>query len=285
LVLATAQLGLDAEVTEQVSATLVFLYEEDETDPPEVDEAYVGYTRSGWFGRFGRQYVPFGEYPSHFISDPLTLELGETRETAVLLGFESDLFALSGFLFNGDAEKVDDDGDPEEDHVKDWGVSAKMMPNAHLELGASFLSDLADTDADLGSEYHDRVSGWSAFAMAYFGPFNMSGEVLGAMGSFDDADLDADGDGSGDRPLAWNLELAWEALENVEVAARLEGSREFSGEPELQYGGDISWEPWKHVSVSLEYLHGEFDESFGVDEDGRRLDSRDLITAQLAVEF
>ncbi|MBE0618372.1 MAG: LbtU family siderophore porin [Proteobacteria bacterium] len=285
LVLATAQLGFQAAVTEHISATLVFLFEEDETDPPEVDEGYVGYARSGWIGRFGRQYVPFGEYPSHFISDPLTLELGETRETAILLGYEHELFSLSAFLFNGDAEKVNGAGEPEDDHLKDWGVSAKVMPTDFLELGASLLSDLADTDAALVSECQDRVPGWSAFVVAVLDPIELSGEILGAVDSFDAADLDADEDGSGDRPLAWNLELAWDVMENVEIAARLEGSRELAGAPELQCGATVSWGPWEYVSLSLEYLHGEFDEDFGVDEDDRALGSRDLFTSQLAVEF
>jgi hypothetical protein len=285
LVLATAQLGFEAVITEHLSAALVFLFEEDETDPPEVDEVYVAYSRAGWFSRLGQQYVPFGEYPSHFISDPLTLELGETRETALLVGYQHELFSVSAFAFNGDAERVDGGGDPEEDHLKDWGLSAKVLPAAFLELGVSFLSDLADTDTELAGEYRDRVAGWSAFALARFAPVEVSGEVLGAVGSFDAADLDGDGDGSGDRPLAWNVELAWDLWEAVELATRLEGSRELAGAPQLQYGANASWEPWEHVSVSVEYLHGKFDDDFGVGEDDRKLDSRDLFTTRLAVEF
>ncbi|GAB4280393.1 MAG: hypothetical protein Kow0092_36050 [Deferrisomatales bacterium] len=48
----------------------------------------------------------------------------------------------------------------------------------------------------------------------------------------------------------------------------------------MQYGGAVSWGAMEGVSVSVEYLHGEYDEGFGGD-----LDSRDLVTAQLAVEF
>jgi len=69
------------------------------------------------------------------------------------------------------------------------------------------------------------------------------------------------------------------------VAARVEGSRELAGQPELQYGVAVSWGVMEGVSVSAEYLHGEYDEDFGADEDGNVLDSRDLVTAQLSVEF
>ena len=287
LVVSTAQLGFEAEVNDNVGATLILLFEEDETEPIEVDEATVDYGRGPWQGRFGRQYVPFGAYPSHMISDPLTLELGETRETAALVGYEGEGWTVSAFVFNGDAEKVNGAGEPEEDHVKDWGVSAVVTPVEGLEVGASFVSDLADTDADLlgGAGYAKRVGGWSAYAVAGWGAFQVSGEVLGAVRAFDAADLDEDADGSGDRPLAWNVEGAWEVRQSVEVAARVEGSRELGGQPRVQYGVCVSWGVMEGVSVSAEYLHGEFDEDFGRDGDGNALDTRDLVTAQLAVEF
>ncbi len=280
MVLATAQLGFEAEVTEHLSATLVLLYEDGEDAVIEIDEAVIAYSRDGWLANFGRQYVPFGEFPSHFVSSPLTVELGETQETAILAGYEHDLFSVSAFLFNGDAEKINGAGEAEEEHLRDWGVSAKVTPVEFLEAGASLLSDLADTGAELLDEYVERVPGWSAFIVAQLGPIAVSGEALGAMDSFDALDLDADGDGSGDQPLAWNVELAWGALENVELAARVEGSEELAGAPELQYGANVSWGPWESVSLSLEYLHGEFDRDFG-----EGIDSRDLVTTQLAVEF
>lgn len=280
LVVATAQLGFEAQVAEHVSATIAFLFEEGETDPPEVDEAAVVYARDGWFGRFGRQYVPFGEFSSHFISDPLTLELGETRETAILAGYERGLFSVAAFAFNGTAEKVNAADEAEESHLKDWGVSAKVTLAQGLKLGGSFLSDLADTDARLAPEYRRRVSGWSAYGAAALGPVAVTGEVLGAVRAFSSEDLDADGDGSGDRPLAWNVEVAWEALENVELAGRVEGSREFAGRPEFQSGVCASWGPREHVSLSLEYLRGRFDRDFG-----EGLKTRDIVTAQMAVEF
>jgi len=280
LTLATAQLGFGVKLTEEVRGNISFLYEEDATDL-EVDEAAIDFDYAPIFARVGRLYVPFGVFHSHFISDPLTLELGETRETALLIGYGHELFSLSAFAFNGDAEKAG-----EEDHIRDWGASLVLTPAEGVELGGSYLSDLADSDAELlGDEYQRRVAGWSAFATAERGPFGASAEILGAVKSFAAADLDADDDGRGDKPLAWNLEVSWAPQENVELAARYEGSDEFAGQPERQYGIDVSWSPWEYTTLSLEYLRGEFDHGFGVDDDGNLLDRRDLVTAQLAVEF
>ena len=284
LVLATAQVGLGVKLTEEVRGNISLLFEEgafgDEDTDLEVDEAAIDINYAPLFGRFGRLYVPFGVFHSHFISDPLTLALGETRETAALIGYGHDLFSLAAFVFNGDAEKIN-----EEDHIRDWGASLVITPAEGIELGGSYLADLADSDAELLTEYRRRVGGWSSFATVERGPFGASAEILGATKSFAAADLDADGDGKGDKPLAWNLEVSWALKENVELAARYEGSDEFAGQPERQYGVDVSWSPWEYTTLSLEYLRGEFDLDFSADENGNVLDRRDLVTAQLAFEF
>jgi len=297
LALATAQFGLGVKLTEAISGDIIFLFEEgafgdDDTDL-EVDEAAINISLGPWSGRVGRQYLPFGVFHSHFISDPLTLELGETRETAFLAGYAYGPATLSAFVFNGDAEKTRN-----EDHIRDWGASLVLAPTEGVELGGSYLSDLADTDASLVlfedpllgevNEYRRRVGGWSAFFVAEHGKLGLSGEVLGATRRFAVVNLDADGDGQGDKPLAWNLEASWTLLENVELALRYEGSREFAGQPERQYGIDASWSPWENTTLSLEYLRGEFDRAFIgdlVSSTGSPADKRDLVTAQLAFEF
>ena len=279
LAVATVQFGLGAKINETVSGNISVLFEEDAT-ALDVDEATVDLAQGSWSARIGRQYLPFGVYNSHFISDPLTLALGETRETALLAGYIREHLALSAFVFNGDVEK-----NGAEDQLSDWGASLVLTPSEGIKVGGSFLSDLSDSDAGLLSAYESRVGGWSAFAVLEQGPFGISAEVLGALKDFAVADLDADGDAGGDRPLAWNLEVSWAPLEQVELAARYEGSSEFAGQPERQYGVGASWSPAENVTLGLEYLHGTFDQGFGADADGNILNKQDLVSAQLAIAF
>ena len=279
LAVATVQFGLGAKINETVSGNISVLFEED-SSALDVDEATVDLAQGSWSARVGRQYLPFGVYNSHFISDPLTLALGETRETALRAGYSREHLALSAFVFNGDVDKSG-----AEDHLGDWGASLVLTPSEGIEVGGSFLSDLADSDAGLLSAYESRVGGWSAFAIMEAGPFSLCTEALGALKDFAAADLDADGDADGDRPLAWNLEVSWAPLEQVELAVRYEGSSEFAGQPERQYGVGASWSPAENVTLALEYLRGTFDQGFGVDADGNILDKRDLVSAQLAVAF
>jgi hypothetical protein len=283
LTLATAQLGLGIEVNEYFGGDLIVLFEEEAegADRIEVDEATINLASGAWSGRIGRQYLPFGHFHSHFINDPLTLELGETRATALLAGYDGSNWRLSAFAFDGKADRKTGEG-----QLDDFGLSLRLTPHKSLEVGVSYLSDLADSGAELADTYQRRVGGWSAYAEGPIGPLKLSGEILGAARHFAKADLDADGNGKGDRPLAWNLEAASDLSETVEIALRIEGSRDLAEQPELQYGASISWSPYPHVSLSLEYLRGEYDRCFAaVDDTGSPIASRNLLSSRLAIEF
>ncbi len=265
LTLATAQLGLAIAAGGRNSGNLILLSEDGGV--PAIDEATIDLWENCWSARLGLQYLPFGHFNTHFISDPLILELGETRKTAVLGRFQTDLFGLSAFVFNGDEKQAG-----EKDRIRDWGAGVTVAPLHGLEIGASYLSDLADSNAELFADvdnvYEKRVAGWSAFAVLNQGMVELSGEVLGAAESFAAAD-------GGGKPLAWNLELAFAPTEKVELAARVEGSRDISAAAERRYGVAASWSPREQVSLSAEYLRAAH-------RDG---DDESFVTARLALEF
>jgi len=277
LTLATAQLGIGAQINDRLTADLTLLFEEGEDEDFTVDEAFVTFENGPWSLQAGRLYLPFGVFHTSLVSDPLTLGLGETRETALVGGWGNDLISVSGFVFNGESREAGRD-----DQIRDFGAALNLMPAEGMELGVSFLSDLADTDAGLlegvDNEFEDAVGAWSAYAIVRQGPVELSAEVLSALRRFKAAELGVDDDGKGDKPLAWNLELAWTLRENWLLAARLEGSDELFA-PELQYGAAVSWGLLENSALALEYLHGEFDDAVAPDAE------RDQLTVQLAVEF
>ena len=136
------------------------------------------------------------------------------------------------------------------------------------------------TGSELVGEYHERVGGWSAGVLVNGEGWEVTAEGLGAVKAYEAEDLDGDGDGEGDRPVAWNVEAAWQRLESVEVAVRVEGTREYVGQPRVQYGAVVSWAPMEGVNLSAEVLRGEYDEDYG-----EGVDSRTVVTTQLAAEF
>ena len=287
LVLSTAQLGIRGKINEYFAAHLILLMDEEEIDEGgpavEFDEATIDYLRGPWSARFGRLYVPFGEFISHFSDDPSLVDLGDTRETAVLVRYDyGDMLSVSAFVFGGDADRAGDSEDFRR-RINDWGLHLKLLPMKNLEVGVGFLSDLAESDADwptTATHYERRVAGWSAFGRLFLEPFEVSAEVVGAARRFDPRDLDVNGDGRGDRPLAWNVEGAWRLAPDVELAARMEGTREFFDRPRLQCGLGASWSACEGVTISASYLFGLFDADFS-----GGAESRHRVVTQLAVEF
>ena len=102
LSLATVELGLDIQATDYLGGHILLLWEEGETEPVDLDEAVIRLTyprplwgvTAGFTG--GKMYVPFGKFNSFMISDPLTLDLGETNQSAGLLTFEGEKWSPAG---------------------------------------------------------------------------------------------------------------------------------------------------------------------------------------------
>jgi hypothetical protein len=283
IALATVELGIDADIAKHVGGHVLFLWEEDDTEEVVVDEGFIildGEDVLPMYLNAGKMYVPFGYFESHFISDPLTLELGETRESAVKVGFANDMFDLCLTGFNGDIDETGDD-----DHIKGYVGSAtftlpeKTLPDLGLMAGVSYISNIADSDGLEGEttgEVDDYVGGLGSFvSVSYLERFFVEAEYVGALDSFEAGELSFDG-GEELEPKTWNIELAVVPVEQLELALRYEGGDDLGDLlPETQYGAAVTYSLFENTALAVEYLHGEFEND----------DERDAVTAQLAVEF
>ncbi len=286
ITLATVELGVDADIAKHVKGHILLLWEEDETEPVDLDEGFIvidGKDVVPFYLNAGKMYVPFGRFESHFISDPLTLELGETNETALKVGFAKGWVELCGSVFNGD---IDENG--QGDHVESFAGAATFtlpegrVPGLGLTAGASYISNIADSDSlqdedgvDF-SKIQDHVPGFSAFlSLAYQDKVFLEMEYVGAMDEFGPGELAFDG-GRAFEPRAWNFEAAFMVRDGLEIGIRYEGGDDLGDFlPEEQYGLVINYSLFENTSLALEYLHGEFDNN----------DERDVITSQLSISF
>ena len=112
----------------------------------------------------GAELSAFGTFRTHMVSDPLTLELGETNEIAWDLGCSSKSWSISAFGFKGDGE---DSGG-----LAGYGASmgyATAFEHSWLDLRLAYTSDLGYSEnllnqlADAG-ESRDSMPGWAASA-------------------------------------------------------------------------------------------------------------------------
>ncbi|MFA5941532.1 MAG: LbtU family siderophore porin [Sinimarinibacterium sp.] len=277
---ATLQLGVEATPLEWMKIELISELEQDsETGQtgPVLDEAVLALEAGDFELELGKLYVPFGVYFSRFVSGPL-VEFGETRAHAAALSYGPDeRLDIVAFTYDGRARPLSGS------RRRDWGFALEVSPLPFATVGASYLSDLADSDEDLLDDsqgrYEQRVDAWSAYAVAGAGPFEASVEWLAARRAFRELDTDRN------RPRAWNIELAYAPRDDVDCALRYEGSRELEDAPRWQAGVAATWRALRSASLTVEYLRARFRRGLAEDARERPIDGRDLFAAQLSVEF
>jgi hypothetical protein len=289
LVLATVEIGFDVDIAKHIKASLFFLYEEDDTEPMDVDVGIItidGADVVPLYVDLGKMYVPFGRFESHFIRDPLALELGETNESAAVGGFRNDLLELSVGAFNGD---IDETGESS-NHIDNYLASAcftlpeTTVPDLDLTAGISWVSNIADSDGlqeeieeaaeeeDEEATIKNHADGFKAFIIASFrDKYFFNAEYLGAM---DDIEMNTIGESY--KPQAWTIEFAYGLTDCLKFGVCYEGSDDCGDFlPKKQFGGVVGYDLFKHTYVALEYLYGKFENK----------DTRHLMTTQLAIEF
>jgi len=291
IVLATVELGAQARLNQTVTANALLLFEEDTQDDIEVDAANIVIDPSSNPYRLtvGRFYVPFGVYETAFIDDPLPLELGETRETAVMGGFETAGWRGQLWAFNGDS----DDGS--DNTIGQYGVTggyALSGDTLSFDSQISLINSIADSDtltdtinaATPVNNLDDQVAGATAQARLEAGSVAMTGEYISGLSAFDASELPFDGGGA--QPAAWQAELAhsWDwATTPVTIAAGYQGTAESLalGLPRHRALLGATIEPWSATSLSLQLAKDwDYDEA-----DGGTGNTARRITAQLAVSF
>lgn len=292
LVLATVELGIGAQVNDWTSAEVILLHEEDDTDlEVDVGTITIADPDAPWFVTTGQFYVPFGTFESNMISDPLTLEIGETRESALQAGFNNGRFSGSLYAFNGDNKK--DNGD--KNRIDNWGANFNFIhegESMNLGAGIGYINDIGDSDtlqdqinANLGSnDVKDHVGGWTINALAESGPFILIGEYVRASDDFELAELPFNARGA--QPKAWNAEAGYNFSfmgRDSTIAAAYQGTREALdlGLPKRRYLLGWSIGIMEDTALSFEWAH---DKDYST-SDGGTGENANTITTQLAVEF
>jgi hypothetical protein len=128
---------LDANITAHVDGHVLIKYEDEDIF---VDEGFIVLTGTDAFPAHliaGRQYIPFGNFDSHFVTDPVTLVLGETNTGAAVAGyrFGGDAVEVSAGVFNGRVDEVGDD-----DTISSFVGAVVVSPAEGFMVGASIFN-------------------------------------------------------------------------------------------------------------------------------------------------
>ncbi len=288
---ATVELGFDVQMSEWAVGHILAIYEGGDDDDLFIDEANI------WLGNYekypllltaGKFYMPFGNFETNMIQDPLTLEIGEINDYGAAIGLEHSGFYGAVFGYNGLKEM----GSSET--ISGFGLMAGYTyehEEMTLETGISWVSNIADSggisDAldDKGLDtVRDHVSGLSLNILGSYGPFSLLGEYTTPLDSF--APIEIGFAGNGAEPKAWNVELGYstELLDKESVfAIGFQGTDEALelGLPEIRIIGTASFVILNGTTVSFEYF---YDEDYSL-TDGGTGESAGTFTTQLAYEF
>ena len=275
--LATVELGADVSLSPNVDGHILFLYEQGENeDNIAVDEGTIDLELPatlpvGLSLSLGRVYVPFGEFNSHFVADPFTLDIGETGQIALQISASHEIVEASAAFYNEEVDDSSQIGDMAA-RVAASAPEGALGEDIGLSLGASFITNMAGTDGltdMISGEVSERVMGLGSFiSLSAMGAF-LEAEVVMALG-----DIEAPGGGTL-KPRAFNVELGYSLPDTpVEIAGKFERLSEDGDNSTNRFGGVVSIGLFDETaSLALEFLRTD---------DGAAENS---IVGQLAVEF
>ena len=230
---AEAVFGVKAAINDWIGGEVDLLYEtvniglddgEDGTSTRvDVATLTIGASEGSWSFTAGRQYAPFGVFATNLISDPLTLELGETNELVLQFGLSSG--GLHGSIFG-----FYSDNDQNGSYGAAIGHSLKRR-ESDFGLNLSYISDIGASDNLQGviadSRSRNNMPAWSVSAELGYKNASLIGEYLASQERFADDEVEFAGRGA--QPSSWLIEAACDvslAGKAVTVVASYQGTSE-----------------------------------------------------------
>jgi hypothetical protein len=204
------EIGVDA-VHQNMTAHASILLNSNEASI-DLHEAYVAWEDAAgdWRIKGGRMVLPPGSRATTFPSYPAAVDLAYTRGDAVGAGIGKPEANLMAYVFNPAVDKLG-----ENNTLSDYALALHLAspdsnPDRGWALNATMTSNLGASDLQLAGPgpLHKRVGGGNAWAELHWNgdEHRAVAEYSWAFNRFDPLDLDANGDGAGDRPAAFDAE-------------------------------------------------------------------------------
>lgn len=239
---------------------------------------FGNFAKSHWYGSVGQVYVPFGRYGSNMISYTLTNYIGKTKARAITVGYspihQNNSPYGSVFVFQG-ASKYRNSND-----INNGGADVGFVAGndkLSTDVGVSYIYNIADADGmqnngvvSTSSNFRGfdvtpnaeniahRVAGGDVHGMIKSGPFNVLGEYVSALRSFDVSNLSYNAKGA--KPSAFNVEGAYSftlIAHPSSVAIGYSASRQALALniPKQRYYASFAMTVLNNTKATLEYRH------------------------------
>lgn len=227
----------------------------------------------------GKMYIPFAinlEYHTFdVISEPETLGMGETLESALLVGYSPTGVAhVYGGIYGGRGadEGTDDD-------LNDYilGLNAEFDPAGFVVQWTNNINNSITLIDELDAN-EEANAGLTVNGHASLGPATFQISYVTAQDEY------AIGDFANQQPSAWNTEITFDGLNlgsrEWAVTGLYGQTDEWYDHPESTAGLVVDTSISDAITFSFEYLHREYDNklSSGADQE-------DLFAVRLSTEF
>ena len=223
----TVEVALAAGIGDYASAELVL--EKDDEDKVEVADAFFTIdSGAGVSFSAGKMGLPFADFETNLVSDPMALEIGEAVKNALMLSFESEAgFSASAYTFNGDA---DYNGRDRIDKVGAQAGFGTELGGMGVDLGIGWINDFREADSMEGSWPEEdeileskKVAGLAVSGGLSFGPLSFLGHYVSARDKLGEVGWAADVSAHGSpvtkpleepdvemaQPSAWGVEMGY----------------------------------------------------------------------------
>jgi hypothetical protein len=239
---------------------------DDNTNSVLLHEAWAKYQQKDkpWFFQAGRILVPFGNNNYYHATYPAVNDLGYSRLRAVGGGWDNGKSDISAYVYNPPVD-VAGQSDVVRDYTIVWDPTKRAVDACHdgWKFTLGYNSNLAAHDLRLSGAdpLTKRVAGANVFGQYDFHSgdctvVHVLADYTQALGRYAPADLDANGDGVGDRPAALNTELVIEPKTDTLWGVSYQNTQEMKDYAGTRYGALYSRRLNKLAKFKLEYTHG-----------------------------
>lgn len=284
---ATVELGFEAQINKEISTAVVMLHE-DGDDSFAADTVMMNYQPANkpWSITAGRTYLPFARFESYAVSDPLTLEMGESQEAIVQLNTEFGNLGTAVYFYNGD----DKTNKTSADNFDNLGLNLTYQHQGSIDLaaGLSYLNDMSNIDVfqDViaAGTADDYVAAYALDLLLQVNEWSVIVEHVQAAKRFEESELSFAGRGA--QPSGSRIEVAYQLMiwgqpSTLALAQQLTKEAQALDMPANRQLLALSFDFKQNTSLAFE-LSRDSDYSIA---NGGSGETASAFTAQLAIEF
>jgi hypothetical protein len=231
--LGIGELGVIVKPNDKVNVMTSWIYEgkvdaaDADKTPFENDEAYVQFHAlpdEKLDIIAGKQYLPFGKFDSAMITDPLTLQMGETRkDKALVVSSKQGKFSGKVYGFDSDSSNIADGKKFGTGYGAGVGFDGKVFGKP-FAAGVDYISNIAEAGGFADGDVSRKIPAVTYHSTSKWGRVTFNSETMAALKALEPGDLGGNV-ATSEKPAASRSEVAFDLHNDRTIAATWNATR------------------------------------------------------------